>query len=818
MKKFLLFLCMATCLFASCTEDELTGVNSSLKNNIQAVIEANVSQSRLAVNSDNSLSWMQGDAFEMFTSEGTSSTWTLTNVTNGLGFFAGSVPEGTLSYAFYPSSEENKPVLSGSEVTMTIPHELTYSENATCDLPRFASLNPNVGLDEQTLSFKYLTAMLKINVNEIPEGFHTLKVSASQAIAGNFVVNLSTGEFAVQDEEANQKKEVEVSFNAISGSDNDRAFYLPLVAGNYQSLKVAVSNGSKEIVLKEWSNRSIHARMVYWASLTVKESDTTEPAGVTSELESLTVENPTVTLTLTEPIVASETPIEVPVVEGVKAVATLEFAQTPTTSESTPLIIAEAETTSQPAVEATNEMVLSFPNNSSEKVYLELETPQNTVTVESGNFATIVAATAANTFVVCDGVTIENLIVKAGNVVIQAGGEITGSITRHESNTDVQTFVIVEEEAAKPVLGNGVVLAGGALVADKEWYADDATSFEISTPQQLYGFMKLLEDGKTFEGMTVKMAADIDMFGYTVETSGMMYNTAEYVEFKGTFDGQGYSIKNLDLTYVPSVNNSQSERSNVFVAIIPASNGAVIQNVTIEGGKAELHSVTPDQDSFYFGPLVGYARATNIINCHNVGCAVVLESQGYAGGIIGRVARVSIGSGEYINTHVIACTNSGSVTSKITSTSATNIIGGIAGGGWGSNTYMVACYNTGTITGMCPDGYNYAAGIAADFGGYNYYYACFNDAKVGGLEFSGDLAGQATYSGYYNYSCYTGELFAGQDWTGEANITEIKKVSSYAEAVETLNEGIAVYNALETTTVLCEYRYVAGSVPQLQHQ
>lgn len=818
MKKSLLFMCMAVCLFASCTEDEVAGVNSSIKSNIQAVIEANVSQSRLAVNSDNSLSWIQGDAFEMFTSEGTSETWTLTSVANGMGLFAGNVPEGSLSYAFYPSTADNKPVLSGSEVTFAIPHELTYSENATCNIPMYASLNPNAGLDEQTLTFKYLTAMLKINVNEIPDGYHILKVSASQAIAGNFVVNLSTGEFAVQDEEANQKKEVKVSFNAISGSDNDRAFYLPLVAGNYQSLKVSISNGTKEIVLKEWSNRSIHARMVYWASLIVKESDATEPAGVTSELESLTVENPTVTLTLTEPIVASETPIEVPVVEGVKAVATLEFAQTPTTSESTPLIIAEAETTSQPAVEATNEMVLSFPNDESKPVYLNLETPKNTITLESGNFARIVAATAANTFVVCDGVTIENLIVKAGNVVIQAGGVITGSITRHESNTDAQTFVIVEEGATEPTLGDDVVLAGGALIANKEWYADDETLFEISTPQQLYGFMKLLEDGKTFEGKTVKMTADIDMYGYTVETSGMLYYTAEYVEFKGTFDGQGYSIKNLNLTYVPSVNNLQSESSNVFVAIIPASNGAVIQNVTIEGGKAELHSVTPDQDSFYFGPLVGYARATNIINCHNVGCAVVLESQGYAGGIIGRVSRVSV-SGEYINTHVIACTNSGSVTSKITSTSATyNIIGGIAGGGWGSNTYMVACYNTGTITGMCLDGYNYAAGIAADFGGYNYYYGCFNDAKVGGLQFSGDLAGQATYSGYYNYSCYTGELFAGQDWTGEANITEIKKVSSYAEAVETLNEGIAVYNALETTTVPCEYRYVVGSVPQLQHQ
>ena len=107
MKKSLLLVCsIALCLFVGCTEDEVVNGNSPLKGSIKAAIEESVSPSRLAVNSDNSLSWMQGDAFEMFTSEGTSETWTLTNVTNGLGLFTGSVPEGTLKYAFYPSSEE----------------------------------------------------------------------------------------------------------------------------------------------------------------------------------------------------------------------------------------------------------------------------------------------------------------------------------------------------------------------------------------------------------------------------------------------------------------------------------------------------------------------------------------------------------------------------------------------------------------------------------------------------------------------------------------------------------------------------------------
>ena len=82
----------------------------------------------------------------------------------------------------------------------------------------------------------------------------------------------------------------------------------------------------------------------------------------------------------------------------------------------------------------------------------------------------------------------------------------------------------------------------------------------------------------------------------------------------------------------------------------------------------------------------------------------------------------------------------------------------------------------------------------------------------------GSLLGGASYSGYYYYSCYTGEKFAGYDWSGESNRTEIHQVSSYAQAVDILNAGIDYYNNLETTTVRCEYRFVAGSEPQLAKQ
>ena len=110
------------------------------------------------------------------------------------------------------------------------------------------------------------------------------------------------------------------------------------------------------------------------------------------------------------------------------------------------------------------------------------------------------------------------------------------------------------------ILGENVIKVGGTLVADATWYDDSATELEIDTPQDLYSFIQSLESGKTFEGKTVKMTADINMLGSPLETSGMIKNTDRFTLFKGTFDGQGHSIKNLEMTYVPAELNDISTK------------------------------------------------------------------------------------------------------------------------------------------------------------------------------------------------------------------------------------------------------------------
>lgn len=97
--------------------------------------------------------------------------------------------------------------------------------------------------------------------------------------------------------------------------------------------------------------------------------------------------------------------------------------------------------------------------------------------------------------------------------------------------------------------------------ADIDWYENnpDAEEFNISEPAELYGLMYLVNrDGDepyrpvSFEGKTIKLDDNIDLSGLVGVWVGIGWGDAQdsglnssYCHFKGTFDGQGYTISGL---------------------------------------------------------------------------------------------------------------------------------------------------------------------------------------------------------------------------------------------------------------------------------
>lgn len=257
-------------------------------------------------------------------------------------------------------------------------------------------------------------------------------------------------------------------------------------------------------------------------------------------------------------------------------------------------------------------------------------------------------------------------------------------------------------------------------------YAADmhAADLTITTLDDLKALATAVDDGETYAGKTVVLAADIDASAGNWNPIGSAASSTEFAAFAGTFDGQGHSV-------TLKIESPTEKYLGLF-----AYNSGTIQNVVIQGsisgsgylggicgynagsvsgctnyaiisgtetsvggiagcGKASVSKIEncanygaiettiASGNAAYAGGIIGQALAsTSITACYNVGS--VTSNKGYTGGVVG-----------YAMSAVQDCYNVGVVSSSVTGTTKT--IGGVAGAIMGSGT-ITNCYNVGTVT------------------------------------------------------------------------------------------------------------------------
>ena len=479
--------------------------------------------------------------------------------------------------------------------------------------------------------------------------------------------------------------------------------------------------------------------------------------------------------------IEAATEIEVP---SVGADVTLNFASL-VTSEGAGLTIKQGEGTSG---NATNKLTI---NMSKENQYLNIQAPQSTVTLASGNYVQVHALTAKNTLVVEEGVTIETLEVAGGNV--QVFGHVV-NLVRAEGVTESIAVTIEEGGQVDYTQSEGFDVVDKNIKGDFVEQKDG--TYVIYTAKGWKDFAAMINDGNTFEGKTIKLGADIDLKNELQTPIGLKEQVDQYSDliFAGTLDGQNHCIKNL------KIDNSVGRFTGLFAYIQKAK----FKNLRIASGEVKGNG------SSYVGAFLGYGRGVTFINCHNEGCKVVQVGDGsYAGGLTGALNRTADQS-KY--SFIIACTNSAEV-------SGVYCPAGITGGAWGGYVNIVACVNTGKISysGSQTGQLNiYAAGIASSIGGNGWLYGCFTDCEIvpDGYNHSG-LVSDLGYTGEninYSYSTNTELPLLTFGWGGSP---ENKTVgySSYNDAVDNLNKGIQLYNW--NATVPCTYQFVKGDKPTL---
>lgn len=342
--------------------------------------------------------------------------------------------------------------------------------------------------------------------------------------------------------------------------------------------------------------------------------------------------------------------------------------------------------------------------------------------------------------------SVDKLIVTAtvsdANVVIEERGIVQHIIVESSAANVTNKGYIKEIDAQSQVITN----QGGFIETPNDKWTGDPNPAEgyvlsIDSYKELALFRDSVNNGTTYNGMTVRLTADIDISGWAWHSIGITDRNAIKKEhevgsvFQGTFDGQGHTIIGLsntgfDVTDLDPGNNSTTpaEYSEVVYGFFGSIYGATIKNVKLSNVNIDLAYNTNQMllgDSI--GALVGFAYSDNdsapviIENCQVVSGKI----QGYdaVGGIMGRFYNAT----NAVNTGYLRMTDCSNAAEIIAYRRASGVLGYMYYYGQLTN-----CTNSGNVTSLpcLNDPANKAGNVTPNMA---YYYAagiaCTSDNK-----------------------------------------------------------------------------------------
>ena len=174
---------------------------------------------------------------------------------------------------------------------------------------------------------------------------------------------------------------------------------------------------------------------------------------------------------------------------------------------------------------------------------------------------------------------------------------------------------------------------------DTDWYtkAEDGTGtadkpYEISTAAQLAGLAKLVNDGTAeFSGKTIKLVEDIDLDNREWTPIGNENENWDGYAFKGAFDGDGHTIRNLNVpdTALPGLFGRITGviQNLIVLGEVHAGNIAANEYEATAGGIVCCGTnVTVQNCGFYgtiysgnntYGAILGSGNGATVRNCWN---------------------------------------------------------------------------------------------------------------------------------------------------------------------------------------------------------
>ena len=258
MKKNLWFFAAAALALVSCDEEALVNSPADQSNKVLTVsFEQEASSTRVNIAADNGLSWSFGDAIAVFDENESSYKYNyIGRVTDNFQVEDdNNVPQNIVGAAFPHSKDVS---LDNDILTMNLPSSYDQTTLGELDMPLWGRINGN------NITLKHLAGALKVNLIEVPEGYNTLIVTASEPISGTFTADITKkNPVLTSNLTSDANKEVRVHFT----KGNNISLFLPLPVGTYASIEVRIAGDGKEtLVLKRWAGNTVERAKIYTTS------------------------------------------------------------------------------------------------------------------------------------------------------------------------------------------------------------------------------------------------------------------------------------------------------------------------------------------------------------------------------------------------------------------------------------------------------------------------------------------------------------------------------------------------------------------------
>ena len=256
------------------------------------------------------------------------------------------------------------------------------------------------------------------------------------------------------------------------------------------------------------------------------------------------------------------------------------------------------------------------------------------------------------------------------------------SVWDGENVTDITEndfYVILELETAPDSSEN---VNYNYVVGDQDGNGSYNYLYYIYTARGLKYFSSQVASGNTYAGTTVYLCVDIDLNNMEWTPIGTLAS-GNSTSFAGTFDGQGYSIYNLQISGSYNGTNNYGQRAGFFSSI----NSATIQNLSLVDVNISYYG-----NNTNVGGIAGSATNSSISNCSVSGVIDGTNSNAtYSGMNIGGIVGSFNGSTSNSSNKIANSRNLANISGR-------GYVGGIAG--YTQNGVTIEeCYNEGTISG-----------------------------------------------------------------------------------------------------------------------